>query len=486
MKSTINLFEVFCQMANRQPDHPAFVDRTIENVCSYRTLRDRIEHAAAKLKDVGVCPGMCVGLHCGSGLEYVVWAYAIWKCGGVIVPIAVELVGEEKAAICAAIHLGGVISTNKDRNCFEEFQNGPESPLQERLTWIPIGQVTENPPRFTKINAAFIRFTSGTTAASKGVVLSHETVYERIHAANEALQVGSHDRILWLLSMSYHFTVSIVSYLTFGATVILPNDHFGRTIVQAAKGATFIYGSPVHYHLMAHDRSEVTLPDLRLVISTASSLNEATAEAFYRRFNIPLSQAYGIIEIGLPCINLDRQREKRGSVGRPLSAFEIKTSDVGLGDDLQAISIKGKGIIDAYYHPWKPRKKIMPDGWFATGDLGKVDDDGYLHILGRSKEMISVAGMKVFPQEVEAILESHPGIKEACVFGHEHERMGEVPYARVVLAEDQSLAPSEEDLRKHCQSHLTTFKIPEKIDFVEELPRTASGKLLRRPIRLPR
>ena len=237
---------------------------------------------------------------------------------------------------------------------------------------------------------------------------------------------------------------------------------------------------------MANDRSEVTLPDLRLVISTASSLDEATAEAFYRRFNIPLSQAYGIIEIGLPCINLDRQREKRGSVGRPLPAFEIQTSDIGLGDDLQEISIRGKGILDAYYHPWKTRKEIMPDGWFITGDLGKIDDEGHLHILGRSKEMISVAGMKVFPQEVEAILESHPGIKEACVFGHKHERMGEVPYARVVPAEDLSAVPSEEDLRKHCRSHLTTFKIPEKIDFVEELPRTASGKLLRRPIRLPR
>ena len=215
MKSRVNLCEVFCQTAERQPDHTAFVDHTGENACSYRTLRNQIEHSAAKLKDVGIGPGMCVGLHCGSGLEYVVWAYAIWKCGGVIVPIAIELVGEEKAAICADIHLGGVISTNIDRNSFEEFCNGPESPLNERLTWIPIGQVAENPTRFTKVNAAFIRFTSGTTAASKGVVLSHETVYERIHAANEALQIGSTDRILWLLSMSYHFTVSIVSYLTF-------------------------------------------------------------------------------------------------------------------------------------------------------------------------------------------------------------------------------------------------------------------------------
>jgi acyl-CoA synthetase (AMP-forming)/AMP-acid ligase II len=158
--------------------------------------------------------------------------------------------------------------------------------------------------------------------------------------------------------------------------------------------------------------------------------------------------------------------------------------DIGLGDDLKAIEVRGRGIIDAYYKPWRTREEILTDGWFATGDLGKLDEEGYLFILGRSKEVISVGGMKFFPQEVEAVLETYPGVKSACVFGHEHKRLGEVSHAQVVLQGGAGHSVTEAQLREHCLKHLTAFKVPEKIEFVDKLALTASGKLIRTQIKI--
>jgi len=269
---------------------------------------------------------------------------------------------------------------------------------------------------------------------------------------------------------------------------VLCKNHFGSTIVQATarQQGTFIYGSPIHYDLMAHDHSDTQLSSVRIAISTAMYLRNEIAEAFYNRFSLPLSEAYGIIEVGLPCINVDRPRDKRGSVGRILPDYGIRIEDIGLGDELGAIKLRGKGLLDAYYNPWQTREAIMADGWFATGDLGYLDTDGYLFIQGRSKEIINIGGMKIFPQEVEACLESHPAVQEACVFPYPDKHMGEIPYASVVAAPSAIPPPEEEELMAHCSRNLAHFKVPVKIEFVEQLPRTASGKLIRQSTKLSR
>ena len=320
----------------------------------------------------------------------------------------------------------------------------------------------------------------GQRASLKGVVLSHETIFERIQAANEGLRLGPDDRVIWLLSMSYHFAVSIVAYLSFGSSIVLCRNHFGPTIIKDAAryGGTVIYGSPVHYDLMANDTSPAMLESVRLAISTATSLKRDTAEAFMKRFGRPLNEAYGIIEVGLPCINIDGPLTHQGSVGRPLPAYEISLENIGLGEELQAIRLRGKGFFDAYYDPWQPREQLAPDGWFATGDLGRLDDAGYLYIGGRSKEVINVAGMKFFPQEVERVLESHPGVKESCVFAHQHSHFGEIPHAHVV-PEDPASPVTEPELKDYCARHLAAFKVPDRITWVKGLAKTASGKIIR-------
>lgn len=484
----MNLVEAFRKTAATRPAHPAILGPRDDDTWSYADLAGHIDRTADRLRDAGIGAGDTVGLHYPSGREYIVYTYALWACGASVAPIAVELVNEEKEAVCRGIHLAAVISRGNAARVFEAFRAAPPKPLPGDVVLIPFRPGPGHPDGFAAVNPAFLRFSSGTTGTSKGVILSHETIYERIQAANVALGLGPDDRVMWLLSMSYHFAVSIVAYLTFGSTIVLCRNHFGSTIVQttAMRKGTFIYGSPVHYDLMAHDRSGTQLPEVRLAISTAMYLRDEIADAFHSRFNLPLSEAYGIIEVGLPCINHDRPLEKRGSVGRVLPDYDIRIEDAGLGEGLGTIKLRGKGFLDAYYSPWQPRGEIMADGWFATGDLGYLDADGYLFIQGRAKEIINIGGMKFFPQEVETVLETHPAVREACVFPHRDSRMGEVPHAQVVLGTGDAEPPGEEALKQLCARSLAAFKVPERIEFVAQLARTASGKLIRQELKLKR
>jgi long-chain acyl-CoA synthetase len=450
-------------------------------VLTYSDLANKIDSTAGQLAAAGVSAGQTVGLHCVSGADYIVLNYAIWRCGACVVPVPPEMSLDEKKQLCEEIVLDALLSRPRLPEELLALADSAPTEIEADVWFVALRQAKAKPPGLASINAAFLRFTSGTTGTSKGVILSHETICDRIHAANRALRLTPDDRVVWLLSMSYHFAVSIVAYLTFGAAIILPKTLFGSTIIKAASKhqGTVMYGPPLQYELMAHDPTGLMLPSLRLAISTTTSLPGRTAEAFHHRFGVGLSQAYGIIEIGLPCINVEMPMNKLGSVGPVLPDYEIYLEEAGLGEGLKEIKLRGKGLVDAYYSPWKSRAEIMANGWFDTGDLGYLDSDGYLFIKGRNKEIINVAGMKFFPSETEAILNDHPAVFESCVYAHKHERLGEIPHALVVLSPSDKLSADETVLKAFCGQRLPAFKVPEKIHFTNKLVRTPSGKLIR-------
>jgi long-chain acyl-CoA synthetase len=478
----MNLYDVFHETACRQPDHPAILGPSPQAALSYRSLDKEICGVAeGVLARAGLRPGDCVGLHCPSGVSYIIMTYATWRCGGCVVPIPVELAPDEKQQICREIGLRFVISTERGAGFLEPFHRGTLDQFESDLFICPIASPCEHPPGFAGVNGAFIRFTSGTTGAFKGVVLSHETIRDRIQAANGALHLGPADGVVWVLSMSYHFAVSIVSYLSFGAAIVLPANHFAAGILEATRRhqATLIYASPLHFAWIAAAEDSEPLPSLRLAVSTTTALDQGTADRFRRRFGLPLTQALGIIEVGLPFINVDFAADRPDAVGRVLPAYRWRLDDVGLGPHLREVVLSGPGFLDAYYRPWRTRSEILPDGWFHTGDVGEVDEDGCLFLRGRSKDLIDVMGMKFFPQEVEAVLMTHPRVESACVFARADERLGEVPCAQVVIREPGS-APSERELLEYCARRLAAFKVPQGIEFVKALRKTASGKLLHR------
>jgi long-chain acyl-CoA synthetase len=479
---TLNLYDVFHHTARRQPDRPAVLGPGPDDMLTYAAADEAMRRDAVRLAAAGVGPGACVGLHCPSGARYILATYAAWRCGACVVPVPVELSSPEKEEILRTVALDFVISPTAAAAFLAPHRRGPEAELWPGTAAYSVARLRPPPAGFAAINAAFVRFTSGTTAAAKGVVLSHETIHERIHAANAALRLGPDDRVVWPLSMAYHFAVSIVGYLSFGAAIILPVNHFGQALLEASRRhrGTVVYGSPAHFAWMAAVPSVAPLPDLRLAISTTAGLDRAAADRFRERFGLPLVQALGIIEVGLPFINLADAVRRPEAVGRVLPAYELRLDDAGLGAGLGQILLRGPGFLDAYYHPWRPRSEVMPDGWFRSGDVGEMDADGCVSLRGRLTDVINVLGMKFFPQEVEAVLRSHPAVEDARVFSRPDPRLGEAPHAQVLLRRGAA-RPTEGELAAHCEKRLALFKTPTRIEFVDSLPRTASGKVLHRP-----
>ena len=456
-----------------------------ETTLSYGDLERLTQEAADAL---AVAPGQRVGLHCPNGIPHIVWSLAVLKRQGVLVPIAPELSHPERDQVVETTSLDIVL-------CADGNKWHREAPSARTLQVGGIGEAVlssgwKTKPagfhedRLVALNPALIRFSSGTTGKRKGIVLSHETLFARVTASNAGLKVGPGDRVIWILPMAHHFAVSIILYLLHGAATVVETSHLGDDVFKALEKhqGTMLYASPFHYALLGACAEAHAVPGLRLAVSTAAALPPATGEKFFERFNVPLNQALGIIECGLPIFNDLWPREKPESVGRPQSAYAtaIRRTDGSEAaiDEVGELFIKGPGITDAYLSPWTPQAEILEDGWFRTGDQARRDADGAIFLSGRSKSVINVGGMKCFPEEIEATLNEHAAVKESRVFGLPHPTFGSVPVAEIVPA-DPAAPPKMSELAGYCRQRLSNYKIPVKYTFVSELPKTPSGKILR-------
>ncbi len=469
-----------------KPEAVALVQK--ERTLSYQELFTRCDTIAATLRSVlirepGRSDRLRIGVHYPSCLDYVPLALATLAAGGCFVPIPDELAEEEKRELLNRTALDAVLVIESgaawvpaDAQRLGELEVGGQRVLILRVASTTPAFPTE---AFEALNPAFIRFSSGTTGKSKGVLLSHESLLQRITAANEGLQIGPGDRVLWVLPMAHHFAVSIVLYLYHGATTIIEETHLGEDLLRAGaeQKATIMYGSPVHYRQLVEAPDIAQWTTLRLAVATAAALDAATAQKFHARFGLDLVQGLGIIELGLPILNLTGAHDAPEALGLPLPAYQALLkgeSDQELGE----ICLRGPGMFDAYLDPWMPRAEVVDaDGWFATGDLGKRDAAGRIYICGRKKTLINVGGMKVFPEEVEAVLDSHPKVQRSIVEARLHPLYGEVPVARYIPCPDG--APTTMEIRTHCRTRLAGYKIPLIFTVVTELPLTASGKLKR-------
>ncbi len=444
-------------------------------VVSYRELVESAEAHARAFTAQGLRPSERCGLQAPQGRGFVERALGVLAAGGCLVPIPDDHRGSVLEAFAAQARLHHLACEDASAAAFRSFPRPA-----------PVDGAGDE--AFRALRPAYLRFTSGTTSARKGVILGHATILARLAAANRALAIGPGDRVMWLLPMAHHFVVSILLYLSEGASVLLPSGSLARTILGfgARERPTVYYASPHHYRLLGKDASTIGLGGVRLVISTADGLHPGVAQTFTGRFGLPIAQALGIIEVGLPVANLASCASKPGALGRPLPDFEVwlrgedgrplegPTSPERTGE----ICIRGPGMLDAYLDPWLPAARILePDG-FRTGDQGWFDADGDLTLAGRRASRISMAGMKFFGEEVEAVLALHPGVRESRVFAREHPHLGEIPVAEIV-AQDPTAPPSRQDLAAHCRAALPGYKVPREFRVVEALERTPTGKVAR-------
>jgi len=402
------------------------------------------------------------------------------ECGAAVVPVADSLTDREVLETIERIDVQGVVIHSAIPLSASE-QSAEK--MDEIFLWQPHSATGDSDARCRELGAAFIRFSSGTTGESKGVVLSHRSIIERTDAANRGLAITDRDVILWVLGMSHHFVVSILLFLRKGATIIVANQFFPFSVLDAARQhrITFIYGSPVHYHLLGN--SDAVAPDalaqVRLAISTSMKMPPEVGLRFAKKFGIVPAEAYGIIEIGLPFINTQPDARMPNTVGPILPDYQLRIVNCD-GDRVGEVLIKGKGMFDAYFSPWRSRQEYTDDGFFHTGDLGRVDEQGRLCLMGRSKTVLVCAGMKVFPEEVEEVINAMPGVRGSLVSGRDHPQFGQAPVAKIVL-EGSVSDPAKiiDELRGYCFQRLSAYKVPVEFMHVSSLPMTPSGKLAR-------
>jgi long-chain acyl-CoA synthetase len=440
---------------------------------SYAELFCAVDAVAGVLSGQGIAACTRVGLAFPDGVDYIILSLAVLTLDAVLLPVTVSAAREvaedilEKTAAEFVISSSGALFAEAVRiECGS--LSGQDAFYLARCT-----PVISLPEEFNEMEPAFIRFSSGTTGTSKGVLLTHPAIAERTDAANQALKITSADTVLWVLSMSFHFVVSILLFLRRGATICLCSEAFPFSFLSAVQrgDGTFIYATPFHYRTLAEGKTigPEMLSGIRMAISTAMKLPPETAAAFRNKFGFGLTEAYGIIEVGLPFVNA-ADTKPEGSVGRALPGVELEIRNADENGNGE-VWLRGPGMYAAYLSPWRRREA---NEWFATGDTGRLDQDGFLCLMGRTKNLINFAGMKVFPYEVEAVLDRCPGVQASLVYAEAHPRYGQLPCAKV-----EASGVTADELQRHCYEHLESYKVPKKIEIVTRLERTASGKIKR-------
>ncbi len=480
----MTLADLFYAAADQHAQRPAVTDVRSGRSITYGALARETDRVAAFLKAQGVTPGHRIGLMCPNGPAYLAAAFGLLATGACLVPLATNLAVPEMTEILSQINVNAWLfspgvdpgSTGRRRQAMSGSECGG-------FTFEWIEREAEGPVDLGRLDPAFIRFTSGTTARSKGVVLSHEATIARVEAADRVLQFTAEDRIVWVLPLAYHFAVTIVAYVKAGAHILMCPDTLPRSVVDAARRfeASVLYASPFHFERLGNLGPTDALKSLRLALSTSAPISESVIRRFEEACGVPLAQAYGIIEAGLPCINVRSDGLPPTSVGRPVPGYEVAVfsedgarGPAGLTGE---IAVRGSGLFSAYYAPWQPREQVTRNGWFFTGDIGWLDESGALHLIGRKKTVIIVAGVKFFPEEVEDCINRFAGIKESRVFGYPHPRLGQVPRAEIVLT---SADGDLDALKAHCARALSPYKVPVDFAIVPAIAKTLGGKILRR------
>jgi long-chain acyl-CoA synthetase len=474
------VYEILKEAAIKWPDNTAVHDE--HGMINFKQLFTEAEELRLQLVQLGIKEGMGIGVMAANSRYFIIGIFAAVGTGAAVMPMSPQLKKAEIDDILQDTKLHAVID---DRTAAR--------PLETVDTVIPMKSGSFR-FGFTGIDAseafasfvsepAFLRFTSGTTGRSKGVIVSHQSVLERIEGANKGLELGPGDTVIWVLPMAYHFMVSIILYVRFGAAIAIAKDFLAKNIIEITnqhKG-TLLYASPVQIRLLASDTGAEQMPSLKKVISTSAGIGLDVCKAFKERFKLDVSQAYGIIEIGLPMLNFVKSAEQPDAVGYALPAYTVdilNEQHVPLPNgSIGYLGIKGPGMFDAYLLPPQLRDDVLQNGYFLTADYASKADDGLIKIEGRAKSVINISGLKVFPEEVEAVLEMIPEIKLARISSSPHPLLGQIIEAEVVLNEGAKI--DVEDVLTYCKKRLSAFKAPQRLKIVETLPMTGSGKLQR-------
>jgi long-chain acyl-CoA synthetase len=466
---------------------------------SYERLNEWSARAAALLGEKGVGPGDRVGIMLPNVPQFAVAYYGVLRAGGVVVPMNPLLKGREVSFYLSDPDAKVVIAWHEFA---DPAQQGAEEAGAEAIIVEPgafeellggIGPqfaVADRKPSDT----AVILYTSGTTGTPKGAELTHSNLLHNGDVITRIASIGADDVLLGALPLFHAFgqTCALNGAMANGATLsMIPRFDPGKALEIIERDEVTIFeGVPTMFTAMLHnsDRERYDVSSLRLCISGGAAMPVEVMRGFEQVFGCKVLEGYGLSETSpVASFNHPDRERKPGTIGQPVEGVEMKVVDdqdneVEQGE-VGEIVIRGKNVMKGYWRKPDATAEAIRDGWFHTGDMGRVDGEGYFSIVDRKKELIIRGGYNIYPREIEEVLYEHPAVKEAAVVGTPDEKMGEEVGAAVVLKQGEEL--SEDELRDYIKKQVAAYKYPRRIWFVDELPKGPTGKILKREIKVP-
>jgi long-chain acyl-CoA synthetase len=490
--------------ARRVPDRTALIFH--DQPITYAELDAEIERAAAGFAALGIKRGDRVALLVDNVPHFVYAYHGLLRAGAVMIPLNTMYTTEEvsyiladadaRAVVVAEPFIGTVAGLRETLPMLEHVVVAGTSAPIGAMTWEQmVGQGTGSPGISADDDAlAVIAYTSGTTGKPKGAMLSHGNLLANLDQMSHVtlLAHGEDDVVLLALPLFHIYALNVILGLTLrvgGAAVLMERfDAVGSLDAVERHSVTILFGAPPMFvawlNTPGADRAD--LSRVRLAVSGAAPLPGAVLEDFRRRLGITIWEGYGLTETS-PGVTSNAMGEhaKPGSIGKPLPGVGVRIVDAD-GDDVEEgdpgeILVRGPNVFKGYWRQQEASDEAMRDGWFRTGDVGYADEEGYIFLVDRKKDLIIVSGFNVYPREVEDAIYRHPKVADVAVIGVPHPYTGETVKAFVVLKPGERA--TEEELLDFSRKYLARFKSPGVIEFVSELPHLPTGKVLKRALR---
>lgn len=477
------------------------------NRYTYTAIEGLSSRAACYLQDLGIQPGDRVAIALPNTPAFVVWYYAVLRVGAIVVSVSTRLTPQEIRFIvedCAAVALVVVDSKSADLqsqmpSCLQHFI--PVSEAGDKISddLLKVSDSGSHNIYPTKPDdPAVILYTSGTTGFPKGATLSHQNVRATVHAFNNLCDLNKEDRILCSVPLFHCYGQNALLNSGFhaAATIVLQQRfdlNESKTLI-ADERVNKLFGVPTMFQLLEESCSRDDLKSINYSFSAATTLPQIVAERWQQKFKMPIYEGYGLTETAPFASYNHRLKFVPGSIGAPVDLVEMKVVHTETGEtcapgELGEIVVRGPNVMLGYWNRPDDTAIAIQDGWFHSGDIGRIDEQGYFYIVDRVKDMISIAGLKVFPAEVERTIHENVAVADVAVVGIGDDILGEKVVAFIVLDKDFQRDTNSthteivEQLSEFCQQNLASYKMPKQFLLIDELPRNPSGKVLKRILR---
>jgi long-chain acyl-CoA synthetase len=492
-----NIADLLSQRADLRPDHVAIeVD---EDELTYAGLDRAAARVAGLLRAKGVQPGDHVGIMLPNVAHFAVCYYGALRVGAVIVPMNPLLkerevafyLGDSEARVILAWHQFADAAHAGAEQAGVECVLVEPGEFEALLQHCQPDEVTDRQPDDT----AVMLYTSGTTGKPKGAELTHGNIVRNVEVTVGLFGLDERAVTLGALPFFHAFgqTCALNATVAVGGTItLIPRFDAGKALAILERDAVTVFeGVPTMYAAMLHhdDAETADTSALEVCVSGGAAMPVEIMRAFEGKFGCEILEGYGLSETS-PVASFNRRGRGRkpGSIGLPVDGVEMRLVDDAANPvaegDVGEIQIRGHNVMKGYWHrPEATAEAIDPEGWFSTGDIARIDEDGYFFIVDRKKELVIRGGFNVYPREIEEILYEHPDVREAAVIGIPHPELGEEVAAAIALKSGAESTP--EVLRNFVKERVAAYKYPRHVWLVDELPKGPTGKIVKRAIEPP-